>query len=299
MLNRLLASKKNPYIPGRNSKETFNLDLSGAKFSISLPPNSIWDAPEHLPKSSNINIYDESQYDPLSNLKDYQKGMFPPFPFLKRTFGLWGPIYRFKNIAMVSCTSTIHRLSGAPDSFSCLNPTEFEQAVLRNIYFTDGPGGCIQNKMLAPCDWNILKLNGTQWITFETHKDFASWGYEPSPISRAQYYSSYYSPVDDNHFIALYFQALGYLPAGMSKLCIDKFILEVSKSVELRLTNDCERKVNYFSDKGYKYSKSRNPENWKYHEFRDGDEELGEDYRVIRLHGTPPPDFKQAENVSA
>ena len=288
MLNRLLASKKNPYIPGRNNKETFNIDLSGAKFSISLPPNSIWDIPEELPKSNQINIYDQNLYSPVENLADYRKGTFPPLPFLKRTFGIWGHALKQENIGMVGCTATIQKVLSAPEGFSCLNPTDFEQAVLKSLYFYEGPGGFSGYEMRVPLNWKLINSDGPSWAYFEAHNDFSKWKYEPSPVNKTLYSSKVYTPLSAEHILGIHFSLSGYLPFDVCKPNIDKFVNEIIQTLTLDLTEENIRQHEFFKSKGFAYSENKEPEKWDYHTFKkqDGDTDT---HPVIEKYGTPPP----------
>ena len=288
MLNRLLASKKNPYIPGRNNKETFNIDLSGAKFSISLPPNSVWDIPEELPKSNQINIYDENLYSPLENLADYRKGTFPVLPLLTRTFGFWGSAFSLGSIGMIKCFVNVQRVIDAPKGFSCLNPADFEQALSKRLYYYDGPGSGHDHKILAPVDWKLLSANGVQWVLFEEHNDFSKWRFKPSPISKTVYSYVCQTPIAQDYILGIHFSSSGYLPFDICKPNIDKFVNEIIETLTLDLTEENIRQQNLFKSKGFAYSEKKEPEKWDYHTFKkqDGDTDT---HPVIEKYGTPPP----------
>ena len=287
MLNRLLVSKKNPYIPGRNNKEIFNLDLSGAKFSISMPPNSIWDIPEELPKSNQINIYDENLYSPLENLADYRKGTFPVLPLLTRTFGFWGnPFTSSSNIGMVKCFTHVQRVVDAPEGFSCLNPADFEQAINKSIYFNFGPGSGLDMLMLAPVDWEVIDIGRISCVVLDIRKNYEKFDYEVSEIGKTIYSRRFYAPLFNNYLLVINFSVSAYLPLNISKNIVDLFLFELIDTIEYSLGEACEKTYKSYSRQGIALSKFKEPESWIDHTLG---RKSSSDKEVIEKHGTPPP----------
>ncbi|WP_444887168.1 hypothetical protein [Microbulbifer sp. JMSA008] len=292
MFERLFASRKKPFVPNRDKLETLTANLSGSHFSISLPPNSVADINEEY-YGPRIDIYNREAYDDLSRGKWYQEGRMPGQSILKRNWGFYGPPWISMEYGFVTLVIRVYRVDDLPESMSCFNPRHFEQVILRDLYFHYGPAKNLMIPMLAPINWQQKKIGNSDWLYCEAHQNCDEKELRENPFNESTYNAQLYAPLDDNYFLNIYFSALGYAPANYSITVMNNLMSDIYSTLKLELSPTIQKRKEEISQQfpDAKFSKSREPESWVYHKFREGNDRIGEDSFILIEKGTPPPNF--------
>lgn len=286
MLKRLFATRKHPYMPGLNSPEQLNINLSGSMLSLKLPPHYSFDGFDaDCDPIEAMNIYDPTDYggDPVGT------AVFNNKRFISRDWEFFGPLTRLRYIGSISFVAVVERIDSLPEGMSCFNPNHFEQ-VINRLMFKMGPETPQIAKKVAPVNWHIEEKNGCLWVCYEMHK--ADDG-DPNSFAPSQFSSYAVTPLDDHHYIRLMFHNLGYKPAEYSNRFVNSVRDKVLNSVTLTLSEYAQqRKAEVQSQcPGETISQQRQPYNWVYPEWRDGDTSKGELHTVITKYHTLPPKF--------
>lgn len=296
MLKRLFASKEHPYIPGLDQLEEISLDLSGNRFSIVLPPNSVRDMPALLAQNS-VNIYDRTLYEgDNENTQWYQKGRYPSKPVLQRNWGLYGKPWESMELATLTLAAGILLVNDLPESMDCFNPKHFESVLRRDLYFRHGPGKVGFGPKKGPVEYQVKKINGTDWCYYEVHCDFDHQDGPKDPIYQSIYDAYYATPIDSNVFLILNFYFLGYLPLEPGDHAMRELMNQVTSSMKLNFNNTAEKLKIEAQAKwpSATYSEHLPPEKWSYHEFRKGDVSNGEPSEVLVKKGSLPPEYSES-----
>ena len=286
MLKRLFATRKHPYMPGLNAPEQINIDLSGSKLSLKLPPHYSFDGFDaDCDPIETLNIYDPSGYggDPVGT------AVFNNKRFISRDWEFFGPLTRLRYIGSISFVAVVERIDSLPEGMSCFNPNHFEQ-VINRLMFKMGPETPDDALMTAPVNWRTEEKNGCLWLYYEIRKADDGFANSPAP---AQYSSYAVTPLDDHHYIRLMFHNLGYLPAEYSNRFVNSVRDKVLNSVTLTLSEHAQQRKAEVQARwpDATMSQHRPPYNWVYPEWRDGDTSKGELHTVITQYHTLPPEF--------
>ncbi|WP_444928466.1 hypothetical protein ACJJIF_11365 [Microbulbifer sp. SSSA002] len=292
MFERLFASRKKPFVPNRDKLETLSANLSGNRLSISLPPNSVPEIDDQY-YGPRIDIYNRDAYDDLSRGKWYQEGRMPGQSIIKRNWGFYGPPWISTEYGLLTLSIRVYRVDDLPESMTCFNPSHLEQVILRNLYFQYGPANINAWPRLTPVNWQEKTINGTDWLYCEAYRKCSDAEILANPFNEAMYSSQLYAPLDDQYFIDIYFNAIGYAPANYSISAMNHLMSDIYSTLSLELSPAMQQRRREVLQQhpDSKFSETRNPEPWVYHEFRENDEENGEDPFVIVKKGTPPPSF--------
>ncbi|BBM01952.1 hypothetical protein [Microbulbifer sp. GL-2] len=292
MFERLFASRKKPFVPNRDKLETLTANLSGSRFSISVPPNSVPDINEEY-YGPRIDIYNREAYDDLSRGKWYQEGRMPGQSILKRHWGFYGPPWIAMEYGFLSLIIRIFRVDDLPESMSCFNPHHLEQVILRDLYFRYGPPKLDMDPRAAPIKWQKKNINGTDWLYCEAHPKCSEQELRENPFREAVFHSQLYVPLDDQYFINVYFSALGYAPAKYSIAAMDHLITETYSTLQLELSPAMQQRKADVAQQcpNSHFSETRSPELWIYHKVREGNCRIGEDLLEVVEKGSPPPSF--------
>lgn len=292
MLKRLFASLKHPYMPGLDTPERIVTDLSGSKLILELPPHYCSSGfEEHKSPVPSIDFYNSALY-PKETVNSYP---FSNTTFIGRDWEIYGPIWKSGYEGSISFRAVVDRANCLPDGMSCFNPNHFEQVITRQL-FRMGPEKPNFGEQLAPVNWRVENkgswtLTGTPWISYEVHKKPDG---DPTSFAPAQYSSYIVTPLDDRHYLRLMFHNLGYLPAEYSNRFADSVRDQVYRSIDLTLSASASRQQEAALAKwpDARISKHREPENWQYPDWRDGDSAKGEPTVVITRYRTPIPTFE-------
>ena len=296
MLNRLFASVDKPWVPGRDNKDRIELDFSGSKLAISLPPNSVWDMSEDS-RGTSFNIFDDSQYMGQRKLLPHEQGRFRYLPAFKRTFALWGKPWRKSELGTVSCIIGVSRTIGMPDTMSCFNPQHFEQALNRYLYSMYGPGSLAitgQTKRLAPINWKMAAIGGLNWNYFEVHGDFRGYIDPPTKDETASFYVYLALPIDHSHFLTVMFDLMNYSSTDDISESMQGLAQEIAETITLEYSDSATMQIEQAKLQWPEahHSDQRQSEEWLYHRMREGNTELNEPNLVIIEHGSPPPEWR-------
>jgi hypothetical protein len=286
MLKRLFATRKHPYMPGLNTPEQINIDLSGSVLSLKLPPHySSEGFDADCDPIETMNIYDSTGYDgaPLGT------AVFNNKWFISRDWEIFGPLTRLRYIGSISFVAVVERVDSLLEGMSCFNPNHFEQ-VINRLMFKMGPENPTSAKRVAPVNWSTDEKNGCLWLYYEIHK--AEDG-DPESFAPSQFSSYAVTPLDDHHYIRLMFHNLGYKPSKYSNRFVNSVRDKVLNSVTLTLSEYAQQRKTEVQSQwpDAAISKQRQPYNWIYPEWRYGDTSKGERDVVITEYSTTPPEF--------
>ena len=292
MLNKLLASRKRPYIPHRDERDHIEIDFSGSRLSLDLIPHADFEGFEADPIPDRVNIYDPTLYDDDSNTEEWRREGRGSYLLATRSWELFGSPLRPRPLGTVDFTIRVVRMDSLPEAMSCLNPAHFEQVLLRFTYY-NGPASPMYAKRKAPMNWQTEEKNIGTWIYFETHRDFTGRSEPPLPFEPTHMDSKLNIPLDDHYFIQLNFRYLGYAPVEHCLANMNDLRDAVCNSVTLSLGATAEKalaaaKQRWPDARAQKY---RQAEPWVYPEYRSGDHHKGESDIIILKPGSPAPEF--------
>ena len=104
MLKRLFATRKHPCMPGLNTPEQINVNLSGSVLSLKLPPHYSSDGFEaRCAPIETMNIYDPSGYsgDPVGT------AVFNSKCFISRRWEIFGPLTQLQFDGLISFVAVV------------------------------------------------------------------------------------------------------------------------------------------------------------------------------------------------
>ncbi|MFC1750076.1 hypothetical protein ACFL2V_14850 [Pseudomonadota bacterium] len=300
MLNRLLASVDNPWVPGRDEKERIELDFSGSKFSISLPHNSVPDMSERM-RGTQFNIFDESAYDRVTKedpprFLEHERGRFPYLLVLKRTFAFLGKPWRKSELGTLSSVIHVVETESMPDSMSCFVPGHCEQAIMRYLHYMYGPGSLAvgsQTKRLAPVNWSVEHISGVDWCYFEAHRDFRRYIDTPTKDLTGSFRACFATPLDKKHLLMIIFDLMNHDSSDDVSPSMLSLMREVSATMSLEYSPSAKEQLEEARQKKPSVvgKSQRQPENWLYPRMKRGDSELNEPRLVILEEGSSPPEW--------
>ncbi len=293
MLSRLFASRQRPYIPRRHERETIVIDLSGSRLTFSSPPNlcqdSFADSSQEPPRS--VNIFDDSQYSTDIKREEWKREGVALQILMKRSWELFGPIWRGRPIGTIDFTLALYRHDTLPQGMSCFNPQHFETVIMRYLYYL---GPCIPDHrpQKAPVNWQLRNLAGATAIFFEEHQRFSAEALEECPFYDTHFTSCFFVPLDQTRYLQFNFRNLGYAPVEPCLKAMNGIRDLLCDSVELQLSADAKAQLVTAQKQwpGAKANSARDIENWVYPEWHwEGkfDEKL-----IITKPGSPPPPWQ-------
>ncbi|WP_444943148.1 hypothetical protein ACJJIK_14375 [Microbulbifer sp. ZKSA006] len=293
MLSRLFASRQRPFIPRRHERETIAIDLSGSRLTFSAPPNicqdSFADASQEPP--SRVNLFDNSQYSTDFKREEWKREGVSLQTLMKRSWELFGPIWRGRSIATIDFTLVLYRHDAIPKNMSCLNPQHFETVVMRYLYYL---GPCIPNhrQQKAPVNWQLRNLDGATAIFFEEHQRFSAQALEERPFYDTHFSSCFFIPLDQTRYLQFNFRNLGYAPVEPCIRVMNGIRDLLCDSVELRLSADAKAQLASIQTQWpeAKANPMRGIEHWVYPEWKRSGNFDGK--IIITKPGSPPPPWQ-------
>lgn len=182
MLKRLFASRKRPYIPGLNRPEKVEVDLSGSKLTMLMPPHSNYQGFASKEPPERVNIYDDGQYVDDSLLPEWQREGKSHLSLFNRRWELYGPPWREQPYGNIQFGASISRYDALPEGMNAFNPRHFEQMAMRSLWFT-GPAQPDMGRFRSPINWDMhIRKPGTPWLYYEYQPDYS---HNPNPAPRA------------------------------------------------------------------------------------------------------------------
>ncbi|MGH1373170.1 MAG: hypothetical protein ACRBBW_14105 [Cellvibrionaceae bacterium] len=291
-MNKLFATRKNPYIPQRDQFETVKIDLSGTKLSLKLPPHSSMGSFAEDPIPTKVNIFNEQQYTTDDHVPDWQREGVSFYTLINRDWELRGPIWRERPYGKVSFYVGVNKQETLPSSMSCFNPAHLEQLVRRHIYF-GGPACPGSYKTIAPVNWKVHQDQCT-WLYYEAHRDFREREITPeNAYEQANLYNYLFIPLSQSHYIDISFRYLGYAPAEYCLENMNRLRDQVLAHINCQLSTSAQQELATAKQRWPEATASttREPEQWTYPEWREPNHLKGEIGTVILKPGSPPPPF--------
>ena len=295
MFKRLFASRKHPFTPYLNQRDKVEIDLSGTKLGIELPPHTRYDGFGVEPPPTCVNIHDADAYEDNSHLPESQRsGLAYRTKVLgNRNWEFYGPPWRELPYGFIEFRSGLRWLADLPGELNCFNPAHFEQVLIREMYFS-GPGNPHYTRMVAPVNWRRVQLGSADCIYLESHRDMRYVNRESSPHLEAEICCGLFIPLEERFFLRIGFNYTGYAPAKYSLANMNALRDSVLDSVTLQFGVSARQKLMNARKIWPDASASRclAPLDWVYTDWREGDYLKGEHDDVIILKpGSPPPDF--------
>jgi hypothetical protein len=291
ILQRLFASRKRPYIPNRHNFETVEINLSGTRLVMQMPPHSDYEGFTKPAPPKSVNIYNPDYYDGDDHVEEWQREGVSSHSLLSRCWELYGPLWRGRPYGWINFAAVVYRHDTMPDSMSCFNPAHFEQIVLRHAYFS-GPANPEFSHLKAPVNWRLSNHDGT-WIYYEDRRVFDKNKFPPEDYENARFTSQLFIPLSNKHYLTLYAHYLGYSPAEACLTHMNRLRDEVFTQVQCHFSPDAQQQLQQAQTlwPNATAQASRQPEPWQYPEWRHGETHKGEPSTVIVKPGSPPPIF--------
>jgi len=282
MLKRFFASRKNPYIPGFDTPEKIEIDLSGNTLELLLPPHHDYEGFEarQLP-ISNVNIYDASFYSDSEAGETFSHSS----AFISRNWEYYGPIWRGRYIASTTFVAAIDRVNTFAEHMTCFNPNHLEQAIIHFLYKT-APFKPNKGLKKAPLNWKVVDQQYSKWFYFDVVNNCDNLQKEGEFI-KAQYSSFAVTALDQHHYLKLMFHNNGYVPVSYAIKHMDALRDKVLGNIKLSLGPSSIRQFENAKQRwpSAKASEHRDPENWVYPEWRSGERSKNEPKIVILKPG--------------
>ncbi len=286
---QLFATRKNPYKPWANQRDRVEINLSGTRLSMELPPHSNIEGFTRETAPTSVNIYDDSAYKSDEGLPDWQQEGISLFSLFSREWDFRGPNWERWPYGKVIFAASIARYDALPESMSCFNPAHFESIALRRAYFR-GPGQPELAKQTAPNNWQLYDFDGNTAIYFEFHPDLSDTSIPHDPFDEACTTSCLHIPIGTHHFVQLNFVFMGYAPSHLSLANMTRIRDEVLSTVRCALSDAQSQEMLHARSKwsAAKAKASLRPQPWIYPEWRWSDDE-NEPEMVRVTTGSPPP----------
>lgn len=296
MFERLFASKNRPCFAEPNRWDTVNLDLSGNYLEITLPPQD-YDFPEDN-YGQRFNVFDPNLY---SYKTEPDKNGYPPHHkgtsvngLLRRNWDTYGPIWRTSPIGKLQCAAVVCDTSRMSAKLNCFNPEQMERLIIHALYYSKGPGFGSSNEYDTPVNWQIKKLQGIEWVYFESWPRRPAW----QEFSLLNYESDFTAwlatPLFADKYLLVSFSATGSRPGAPSNQLMLKRIHQIVPSLHLKLSPAAQKQQTEarqaFPDT--QYSQQRPPEAWQHHDsHRKRDPAKGEELDIFEGSCSPPPEL--------
>ncbi len=258
--------------------------------AFNLPPHFCHDSfaisSKEPPQS--VNIFSDNAYSDDSGYEAWKREGVAHQLLMKRSWELFGPIWRGRPIGTIDFALTLHRHDALPKPMSCFNPKDFEQVVMRNLYYG---GPCRPNHQVqqAPVSWQLRKPGGATAIFFEKHRINPPEVLATSPHHDTYFSSCFFIPIDQTRYLKMNFRYLGYAPVEPCLAAMNSIRDGVCNSVSLQLGTDAQAQLAKTRQQWpeAKASAKRDIEPWVYPEWRESDDFEGR--IIITKPGSPPP----------
>lgn len=296
MFKRLFASRKHPYVPGLNQREKIEIDISGSKLTMLLPPHSDSEGFRREPPPSKIDLHDPENFYTDESSPKWQRSGNAHFQgrLADRHWEFCGPPWRSRPYGFIAFGIGITREDAMPEGMSCFNPTHFEQLVAHSLYFgAGGPAKPDLPRTKGPFNWRIHRESGATGIYFERHRDFHDYPKDPEAFERSSHSCTLLLPLEHRFSLGIAFRYFGYAPAEYSLVNMNTVRDTVLNSVRLELSTTAKAQLAEAKDKWPEAHtcENREPISWKYPEWRNGDYSKGESNIIILKPGSAPPEF--------
>ncbi|MCA0899892.1 MULTISPECIES: hypothetical protein [Microbulbifer] len=296
MLKRLFASRKKPYVPGLNQREKVEIDISGSRLTMLLPPHSDSEGFRRKPPPKKIDLHDPDNFYTDEESPEWQRSGNARYKggVANRHWEFYGPSWRSRPYGYIAFGIGITREDAMPEEMSCFNPSHFEQLIAHSLYFgAGGPTSPDLPRTKGPFNTRLCQMSGATGFYFERHRDFAHRTQEPEAFEQASHSCTLLLPLEHRYSLGVAFRYFGYGPAKDSLANMNKLRDLVLNSVQLELGSTAKNQLAEAQLKwpGSRASESRKPINWKYPKWRNGKYHKGESNIVIIESGSPPPQF--------
>ena len=284
MLKLLAASRKHPYLPGLDNPQTITLDLSGSQLIFNIPAGNELkrvDSKPATPLTSQFDIHNNQGYkfvhEEFSNALLFQRHL----DFFSTMCGI-------KSIGTISVSVTVDSLNCLPNSMTCLNPSHFEQVILRLLHRL-GPGNPGFWQKIAPVNWKLFNRNESTFVMCEMRNNLETI-LRPTLYDTMQSTSFVMTALDEKHILRIMFHNIGYV----SEAFATKVRGQICRSIKLSLSEEVKQQLidtkRQWPDA--KISEFRAPEYWTYPTWRKDFNDMGVAKFVIAKRGSPAPDLK-------
>lgn len=297
MLKRLFASRNNPCFANPSRWDTLVYDLSGNRLEITLPPQDYEFAEED--RGRKFNVFDPGLYkynaEPDRNGHPaHGKGVTVP-GILRRNWYTYGAIWHPQHLGSLQCAAVICDISRMPYQLNCFNPEQMERLIIHGFYYSTGPGfGDGTNEYDVPVNWQIKKIHDVDWVYCESWDRQPEW--EKGMFTHSTYGCHFstclITPLFADKYLFLSFSATGSLPAEPSNLVMQERITKIIPGIKLYLSPEAQKQRAEAKQlfPSTHYSRTRQPENWKYYErYREGDYSKCEELHIFEGPCSPPP----------
>ncbi len=258
-LKQLLATPRNPYIPNWDKIDPMEVEFSGCKLRLDLPPGSDPDFKDEI--HTPFDIYNDF-YEDNSYLKWYSQDNFLGKRLIRRSFRLLEKPWRKFDLGTIDITVFIYKVTDLPSSMSCLIPNHFLQVLDKFQFFTFGPNRLcnVGNSYYSTYNnWKVVAQNKINWLFFETIENRGTINIiVPSN-------SSFFTPIDKEHFLKIGMTLTGsYEPIDDCLISYNNIIKKLASKISLSLSPFLERKhVTELQNNGSNYPSQRDQLYWE------------------------------------
>ncbi len=257
-LKQLLATPRNPYIPNWDKIDPMEVEFSGCKLRLDLPPGSDPDFKDEIHR--NFDIYNDF-YEDNSYLKWYSQSNFLGKCLLRRAMVLMGKPWRGYDLGFIDVGAYIYNVIDLPNSMTCLNPHHFLQVIDKQQFFSYGPNslGNVSSTHYSACsNWKVFNIDNITWIFFEAIRNRGA----NNPIVPDE--SSLITPLDDRQFLCISFSLSGpYKPVESCLLFYRDFIKTLIPRISLSISEDLAfKRRSVQSNSANTYPEYRDPLQW-------------------------------------
>ncbi|GAB2513416.1 hypothetical protein [Microbulbifer agarilyticus] len=296
MLKRLFASRKNPYVPGLNRREKVEIDISGSRLTMLLPPHSDSEGFSRERPPSEIDLHNPENFYIDESSPKWQRSGNAHYRgrLANRHWEFFGPPWHTRPYGFITFSIVISRQDAMPEGMSCFNPAHLEQSIIRNLFFSaGGPAQPTLPKEKGPFNWQLHHHSEATGIYFERHRDFSKYNLEPENFERASHSCTLRLPLEHRYSLGVSFGYLGYAPSEYSLKNMNAVRDLVLSSVRLELGPEAREQLAEAQKKwpDAHASEYREPVFWDYPEWRKGDYSKGEPNIVLVKPGSSPPEF--------
>ncbi|GLS26574.1 hypothetical protein [Marinibactrum halimedae] len=296
-IHQLFASRRRPYIPGKNKRDKITINFSGSILTLELPPSHYSEGlGKDKPIPEVVNLYEKSDFISDEDLPSWRRQGVSVRSIMGRHLELLGPPWHPQpTLGLMDFSMGVRHMDTMPEGMSLFNPEHLEQATLRNIYF-NGPGNPLNRHVQGPVNWQVRETDSGTWLYTETHPRLEN--REPDDDSPLPEESSFIRSVllmalTDRHMLSMGYRYIGYKPVVDCLRSMNSIRDSVFNSVQLTLSNESQDKLKHAQKRwpNAQACENRTPEPWIYPIVRRGDNSIGEPNIVLLEPGSPPPEF--------
>ncbi|CAH0990031.1 hypothetical protein SIN8267_00114 [Sinobacterium norvegicum] len=235
---RSLEEPCTPTGPNVNNAKPFFMDLSGNRFSISLPAPTSAKYVDQLRPHTKYNINQQSDYH-----SEYSRPDDPRLPILAFSWGYYGPLFTGL-VAELNCVAAIISVKPRCEGFTLFRSAHLESYIesdLRHVFSNEDEINFGRARTIAPVNWAVVTANETIGVQYEEHSVPGDAGVRRSRIVTLPISEERYLELTFHYHPQAYLKDLNESNALINPAPMDALVDSIIDSIDIELSEQSKQ----------------------------------------------------------